>query len=56
MIGEWPEMGLLVFELSVGWGEFVDPLGQTPVADLVELMSEVLPQRIEGDRVLRGVL
>ncbi|WP_435596588.1 hypothetical protein [Streptomyces albogriseolus] len=44
VIGEWPELGQLALELPVGLGEFVDPLGQAPVADLVERMSEVLPQ------------
>ncbi|MET7491356.1 hypothetical protein [Streptomyces sp900116325] len=43
VIGEWSELGQLVFELAVGLGEFGDPLGQFPVADLVELMSGLLP-------------
>ncbi|WP_329361207.1 hypothetical protein [Streptomyces sp. NBC_01483] len=45
VIAEWPELGQLVFELPVGFGEFGDPLGQFPVADLVELMSELLSHR-----------
>ncbi|MFE2228291.1 hypothetical protein [Streptomyces kronopolitis] len=43
LIDEWPEFGQLVFELPVDFGEFGDPLGQFPVADLVKLMSEMLP-------------
>ncbi|MCG0283988.1 hypothetical protein [Streptomyces sp. PSAA01] len=43
VIGEWSESGEFVFELPVGFGEFADPLGQFPVADLVKLVSELLP-------------
>lgn len=43
VIGEWPELGQLVFELPVGFRKFGDPLSQLPIADLIELMSEVLP-------------
>jgi hypothetical protein len=53
MIGEWPELGQLVFELSLDLREFGDPLGQFPVADLVELMSELLPHRARN-RIMTG--
>ncbi|MFI1073446.1 hypothetical protein [Streptomyces puniciscabiei] len=43
MIGEWPAPGQLVSELPVWLREFGDPFGRFPVADLVELASDLLP-------------
>lgn len=58
VIGEWPELGQLVFELPVGFREFGYPLGQLPVADLVDELphsgSELITFRAEFFDLLAG--